>query len=159
MDIKPNIRSNFGPLSPRGFNKIAAKVNERTTSDATRDLASGTKVFIAGITGNVTIISNRRWKYTWETGTVDPATGYYEWNPNAIDYTTTKIYAYNTCEVLQQSGGSQNGPGFINANIPSGFLLKPIANGTYVQMLQHRDKGGNVIFSFAMPNAVDGTCA
>lgn len=159
MDIKPNIRSNFGPLSPRGFNKMAAKVNERTTRDATRDLLPGTKVFIAGITGNVIIHSNRRFKYTWETANFEPSTGYYVSNPSSINYTTTNIYAYNTCEALQQSSGTNYGPGIVAANIPSGFVLKAIATGTYVQMLQHRDREGNVVFSFSMPNAIDGTCA
>ena len=158
MDIKPNIRSNFGPLSPRGFNKIAAKANERTTKDATRDLSSGTKVFTAVILGNTTIITDRRWKYSWSQSYLKSSDKlFYQSSTHLISATGTE--AYNTCEALQQSSGSQNGPGFINANIPSGFKLKAIATGTNVLMFQSRDDLGNVTFVFSLANAVDGTCS
>ena len=158
MDIKPNIRSNFGPLSPRGFNKIAAKANERTTKDATRDLLPGTKVFTAIITGNTTIISNRRWKYSWSQSYLKSSDKlFYQSSTHLISATGTE--AYNTCEALQQSSGSYDGPGVLHTNIPTGYLLKPIATNTNVLMFQSRDDLGAVTFVFSLANAIDGTCA
>jgi len=158
MDIKPNIRSNFGPLSPRGFNKIAAKANERTTRDATRDLLPGTKVFTAKITGNTTIIANRRWKYNW-------IQSYLKSNNKLFTQSSTYLVsaagseAYNTCEALQQSSGTYDGPGITHSNIPAGYTLQPIATGTNVLIFQSRDDLGAVTFVFSLANAIDGACA
>lgn len=160
MEIKPNIRSNFGPLSPRGFNKIAAKANERTTQDATKDKASGTTIFLAIITGSVQIIANRRWKYTWGMAVLKSSTKKFEGKSSVIAYPTNGIYAYNACEALQQEGGAvYNGPGVAHANIPTGFFLVPIADGTGVLMLQTRDDLGDVSFVFSLSNAINGSCA
>ena len=160
MDIKPNIRSNFGPLSPRGFNKIAAKANERTTRDATRDLLPGTKVFIAVITGNTTIISNRRWKYNWSQSYLKSSNKLFTQSSTYL-VSATGTEAYNTCEALQQDTTSnpKDGPGITHSSIPSGFLLQPIATGTNVLMFQSRDDLGAVTFVFSLANAIDGTCA
>lgn len=158
MDIKPNIRSNFGPLSPRGFNKIAAKANERTTRDATRDLSSGTKVFIAKITGNTTIISNRRWKYTWSQSYLKSSNKLFTQSTTYL-VSATGTEAYNTCEALQQGGGTYDGPGITHAYIPTGYTLQPIATDTNVLMFQSRDDLGAVTFVFSLANAIDGTCA
>ena len=158
MDIKPNIRSNFGPLSPRGFNKIAAKANERTTKDATRDLSTGTKVFTAVILGNTTIITDRRWKYSWSQSYLKSSDKlFYQSSTHLISATGTE--AYNTCEALQQSSGTKNGPGITHTNIPAGYKLQPIATGTNVLMFQSRDDLGAVTFVFSLANAIDGACA
>lgn len=157
MDIKPNIRSNFGPLSPRGFNKIAAKANERTTRDATRDLLLGTKVFIAVITGNTTIISNRRWKYTWSQSYLKSSNKLFTQSTTYL-VSATGTEAYNTCEALQQASGTKDGPGITHANIPAGYALQPIATNTNVLMFQSRDDLGAVTFVFSLANAIDGAC-
>jgi len=158
MDIKPNIRSNFGPLSPRGFNKIAAKANERTTRDATRDLLPGTKVFIAVITGNTEIISNRRWKYTWSQSYLKSSNKLFTQSTTYL-VSAAGTEAYNTCEALQQSGDPQDGPGVTHTNIPAGYALQPIATDTNVLMFQSRDDLGAVTFVFSLANAIDGACA
>lgn len=157
MDIKPNIRSNFGPLSPRGFNKMAAKVNERTTRDATRDLLPGTKVFIAVITGNTTIISNRRWKYNWSQSYLRSSDKLFTQSSTYL-VSAAGSEAYNTCEALQQAGDPQDGPGITHTNIPAGYTLQPIATGTNVLMFQSRNEKGDVVFAFCLANAIDGAC-
>ena len=158
MDIKPNIRSNFGPLSPRAFNKIAAKANERTTKDATRDLSSGTKVFIARISTVTDVITNKRWKYGWVEVLLKSSTKRFQDKDSHLK-SATGTEAYNTCESLQQDNGGEIGPGFDFAHIPTGFLLKPIRVGTCVIMLQTRDDLGNVCFVFTLSNAIDGVCS
>ena len=157
MDIKPNIRSNFGPLSPRGFNKIAAKANERTTRDATRDLLPGTKVFIAVITGN-TVLSAVRWRYAWSQSYLKSSNKRFTQSSTYL-VSTVATEAYNTCEALQQTTDTKLGPGFLKANLSSGFTLQPIATGTNVLMFQSRDDLGDVTFVFSLANAIDGTCA
>lgn len=158
MDIKPNIRSNFGPLSPRGFNKIAAKANERTTKDATRDLLPGTKVFIARIIGNTSIITNRRWKYNWIQSYLKSSDKLFTTHLTHL-FSNTGTEAFNTCEALQQESGTYDGPGIYHSNIPTGYTLKPIATGTNVLMFQSRDDLGAVTFVFSLANAIDGACA
>jgi len=157
MDIKPNIRSNFGPLSPRGFNKIAAKANERTTRDATRDLLPGTKVFLAVITGNDVIQTARRWKYSWSQSYLATNGKFIQSSTYLVSSAITK--AYNTCEALQQDAGTKDGPGITHTNIPSPYALQPIATGTNVLMFQSRDQQGGVVFAFSLANAIDGTCS
>lgn len=157
MDIKPNIRSNFGPLSPRGFNKIAAKANERTTRDATRDLLPGTKVFIAVITGN-TALSAVRWRYSWSQSYLKSSNKIFTQSSTYL-VSTAGTEAYNTCEALQQTTTTKLGPGFLNANLSYGYTLQPIATGTNVLMFQSRDDLGAVTFVFSLANAIDGTCS
>lgn len=157
MDIKPNIKNNFGPFTPRGFNKLAAKANESKLFQTSKNFDKLPPLFIAQITGKVDIITDRRWKYTWESGNLDSSEFFVE--NFLITYSITGVYAYNTCEALQQSGGQNNGPGFINNNIPSGFKLKPIATGTFVHMFMNRGSDSKIRFTFSMPNAVDGTCS
>ena len=118
----------------------------------------GTKVFIAEITGNVTVISNRRWKYTWGKSRLQASDKTFVFETSPLTYTNTLIYAYNACEALQQASGTYDGPGITHANIPAGYLLKPIKNGTNVLMLQSRDDLGNVTFVFSLANAIDGAC-
>lgn len=161
MDIKPNIRSNFGPLSPRGFNKIAAKANERTTKDATRDQAIGVKVFIAKIVGATEILSGRRWSYSWLHTYLKLSNKKftsYLYPSETFLTSSDDTSAYNTCEALQQDGGNYDGPGIKHTNIPAGYLLRPIATGTNVLMFQSRDNTGAVTFVFSLSNAIDGGC-
>jgi len=158
MDIKPNIKNNFGPFTPRGFNKLAAKANETKLFETSKNFDKFPPLFIAQITGKVDIITDRRWKYTWESGHLN-SSEFFEPRVESINYNKTGLYAYNTCEALQQAGGSDNGPGFINANMPSGFKLKPIATGTFVHMFMSRGSDSKMRFTFSMPNAVDGVCA
>ena len=159
MDLKPNIRSGFGPITTRGLNKISAKANERTRTDSTSAFIDRQPFFIAKITASTTIIANRRWKYEWAEGTLG-ATDLFELvSGSSYTYTNTGDYAYNTCEALQQTSGTYDGPGITHGNIPSGYLLQPIADGTYVHMFVNRSSNSNIIFTFTIANAIDGTCA
>ncbi|NDG65026.1 MAG: hypothetical protein EBY29_16435 [Planctomycetes bacterium] len=60
---------------------------------------------------------------------------------------------------MQQTSGTYDGPGITHANIPTGFTLQPIANGTYVQMLMSRSADSKMTFTFCVSNAIDGACA
>ena len=159
MDLKPNIRSGFGPITTRGWNKISAKANERTRTDSTSAFIDRQPFFIAKITASTAVISGRRWKYQWAEGTLG-ATDLFELvSGSSYTYTNTGDYAYNTCEALQQTSGTYDGPGITHANIPSGYTLQPIADGTYVHMFVNRSSNSNIIFTFTIANAIDGTCA
>ena len=158
MDIKPNIKNNFGPFTPRGFNKLAAKANESKLFETSKNFDKLPPLFIAQITGSVDVISNRRWKYTWNSGNLD-SSALFQSRTESITYGKTGVYAYNTCEALQQSSGDYNGPGITHANIPTGYLLKPIATGTYVHMFMSRGSDSKISFTFTLANAIDGTCS
>ena len=158
MNINGNIRNNFGALNVRAFKKMADKVNERSEFDARSSPPNIQQTFVAYITGNVTVISNRRWKYTWGLAHLDSSNLFEQRSGASLTYTNTGIYAYNTVEALQQTGTS-NGPGFLNANLPSGFLLQPIATGTCVHMLMSRGGDSLLKFTFSVANAIDGTCS
>jgi hypothetical protein len=158
MDLKPNIKSGFGPMTTRGWNKISAKANERTRTDSTNSFLDRHPFFIAKITGSTVIIADRRWKYQWAEGTLG-ATNLFELvSGSSYTYTNTGDYAYNTCEALQQTSGAKDGPGITHANIPSGYLLQPIADGTFDHMFVDRSANSNIIFTFSMANAIDGSC-
>ena len=158
MDIKPNIKNNFAPFTPRGFNKLAAKANESKLFVTSKNFDKLPPLFIAQITGSVDVISNRRWKYTWNSGNLD-SSALFQSRTESITYGKTGVYAYNTCEALQQASGTYNGPGITHANIPTGYILKPIESGTYVHMFMSRGSNSKISFTFTLANAIDGTCS
>ena len=159
MDLKPNIKSGFGPITTRGWNKISAKANERTRTDSTSAFIDRQPFFIAKITASTVVISGRRWKYEWEEGTLGATDLFEVVSGSSYTYTNTGDYAYNTCEALQQTSGTYDGPGITHSYIPSGYTLQPIADGTYVHMFVNRSSNSNIIFTFTIANAIDGTCA
>jgi hypothetical protein len=158
MNINGNIRNNFGALNVRAFKKMADKVNERSEFDARSSPPNIQQTFVAYITGNVVVITGRRWKYTWGLAHLDSSNLFEQRSGASLTYTNTGIYAYNTIESLQQASGTKNGPGFTHANIPSGFTLQPIATGTCVHMLMSRGGDSLLKFTFSVANAIDGTC-
>ena len=158
MNINGNIRNNFGALNVRAFKKMADKVNERNEFDARSSPPNIQQTFVAYITGNVVVITGRRWKYTWGLAHLDSSNLFEQRSGASLTYTNTGIYAYNTVESLQQASGTKNGPGFTHANIPSGFTLQPIATGTCVHMLMSRGGDSLLKFTFSVANAIDGTC-
>ena len=158
MNINGNIRNNFGALNVRAFKKMADKVNERSEFDARSSPPNIQQTFVAYITGNVAVITGRRWKYTWAIAHLDSSNLFEQRSGASLTYTNTGIYAYNTVEALQQASGTKNGPGFTHANIPSGFTLQPIATGTCVHMLMSRGGDSLLKFTFCVPNAIDGAC-
>lgn len=158
MNINGNIRNNFGALNVRAFKKMADKVNERNEFDARSSPPNIQQTFVAYITGNVAVITGRRWKYTWAIAHLDSSNLFEQRSGASLTYTNTGIYAYNTIESLQQTAGNKNGPGFTHSYIPSGFTLQPIATGTCVHMLMSRGGDSLLKFTFCVPNAIDGTC-
>ena len=159
MNINGNIRNNFGALNVRAFKKMADKVNERNEFDARSSSPNIQQTFVAYITGNVVVITGRRWKYTWGLAHLDSSNLFEQRSGASLTYTNTGIYAYNTVEALQQTSGTKNGPGFTHANIPSGYTLQPIATGTCVHMLMSRGGDSLLKFTFSVANAIDGTCS
>ncbi len=158
MDIKPNIKNNFGPFTTRGFNKLAAKANESKLFETSKNFDKLPPLFIAKITGSVDVIANRRWKYTWDSGDLN-SSELFQSRTESITYTKTGAYAYNTCEALQQASGLKDGPGITHSYIPAGYTLQPIASGTYVHMFMSRGSDSKISFTFTLANAIDGACA
>lgn len=159
MNIKPNITGKFGPLTSRGFNAMAKKVNERSSIDTRGDRDARPSVFIAKITAATVVIASRRWKYEWSAAWLNASNVFEAISGSNLSYATQGgIYAYNTVEALQQTSGSMDGPGITHANIPTGFALQAIATGTYVQMLMSRSADSKMTFTFCVSNAIDGAC-
>lgn len=160
MNIKPNITGKFGPLTSRGFNAMAKKVNEQSSTDTRGDRDARPSVFIAKITAATVVIAARRWKYEWSSAWLNASNVFETISGSNLSYATQgNIYAYNTVEALQQTSGAKDGPGITHANIPSGFTLQPIATGTYVQMLMSRSADSKMTFTFCVSNAIDGACS
>jgi len=160
MNIKPNISGKFGPLTSRGFNAMAKKVNERSSTDTRGDRDARPSVFIARIMNYDIVIANRRWRYEWSAAWLNASNVFEAISGSNLTYATQGgIYAYNTVEALQQTSGAKDGPGFTHSNIPTGFTLQPIAVGTCVQMLMSRSADSKMTFTFCVSNAIDGGCA
>ena len=163
MEIKHATNGSFGPLTQRGFKKLADKVNERKKYDTSGNKRTNSNVFLAKIVAASTVITNRRWKYTWveaEQYTSGSQKFQTKGGSTFNSDTTTLGYAYNTCESLQQDSGTIDGPGLTHGNIPSGFYLKPIAAGTVVLMhTSFNATDGAQAFSFCLTNAIDGVCS
>ena len=148
----------MGAITPRAWNKIASVVNKNApATDQSRNQRKAQQVFIAIITGNSSIITNRRWSYSWKSAEFDvPSNKFKAATGSAL--IDANQSAYNTVEGLQQETGAYNGPGITHANIPSGYLLKPIATGTYVLMFGTASSNGKHIYVFSVANAIDGSC-
>jgi len=151
----------MGAITPRAWQKIASVVNKNDpATDQSRNLRKAQQVFLAKITGSNTIISNRRWSYTWTSAAFDVPTAKFKTAIGTALISDTNQLAYNTVEGLQQdTSATYNGPGITNANIPAGYTLQPIATGTYVLMFGTAGSTGNQIYVFSVANAIDGTCA
>ena len=160
MDIKPNIKGRFGPLTPRAFNAMANKVNEKAKPTTIPTGADSPTVFLAIILANEEIIADRQWKYEWARANQANDTDYFQELPDAsLTYENTQAYAYNGCEAVQQEEGLIDGPGITHTSIPAGFALQPIADGTCVLMLKVPDSNGVLRFVFSVANAIDGACS
>ena len=151
MDIKPNIRKGFGPMSTRGWNKIANKANERSPANDAR----GRKSNASGSSGDLAIvltastIGTRRWKYIVSLCEFNLTTQMFE----EINNSALTLDAYNTIESLQATDITRNGPGFTETAIPSGYALQPIGDGTVVIVTKI-----NGVYFFSVPNPIDGEC-
>lgn len=165
MDIKPNIKGRFGPLTPRAFNALANKVNEKAKPTTIPTGADSPTVFLAIILANTVILNDyddipRQWKYEWARANQANDTDFFQELPDAsLTYENTQAYAYNGCEAVQQENGLVDGPGITHSHIPPGFALQPIADGTCVLMLKVPDSHGVLRFVFSVANAIDGECS
>jgi hypothetical protein len=101
-----------------------------------------------------------RWLYAWtraEIKTTASGTGYdFQSRPGEAFYTGN---ALNICEAANTA--SFVGPGIDPANIPAGFDVQPISG--YVHLFPMRRitagaAGGELVWCFYAPNAIDGTC-
>ena len=159
LNIQPNISGGMGAITPRAWQKIASVVNKNDpATNQSGNLRKAQQVFLAKITGNTAIIANRRWSYTWTSAAFDVPTAKFKAAIGTALISDTNQLAYNTVEGLQQDSGTYNGPGITHANIPAGYLLQPIAVGTYVHMFVDRSSNSNIIFTFTIANAIDGSC-
>jgi hypothetical protein len=151
----------MGAITPRAWHKIASVVNKNDpATNQSRNQRKAQQVFLAKITGSNTIISNRRWSYTWTSAAFDVPTAKFKAATGTALISDTNQLAYNTVEGLQQdTGATKNGPGITHANIPAGYTLQPIASGTYVLMFGTAGSTGNQIYVFSVANAIDGACA
>ncbi len=151
MDIKPNIRKGFGPMSTRGWNKIANKANERSPANDAR----GRKNNASGSSGDLAIvlayntIGPRRWKYIVSLCKFNSSTELFE----EINASVSTLDAYNTIESLQSIDNLYDGPGIADATIPSGYSLMPIMENTVVIVTKI-----NGVYFFCVPNPIDGSC-
>lgn len=151
MNIKPNIRKGFGPMTTRGFNKIANKANERSpTNDARGRKSSNVKLatYIGVITGRSDLIVGRRFLYKVKEAVCNPTTYIFTIKQNADEND-----ALNTVESLQQASGTKDGPGLTHTNIPNGFTFEAIQTGTCVVVTNIDGK-----HYFTVSNAIDGGC-
>lgn len=151
MDIKPNIRKGFGPMSTRGWNKIANKANERSPANDARSKksnASGSSGDLAIVISSNTI-GTRRWKYILSLCKFNLTTELFE----EINGSVLTIDAYNTIESLQYFDNTRDGPGINDATIPSGYSLLPIGDNTVVIVTKI-----NGVYFFCVPNPIDGQC-
>ena len=151
MDIKPNIRKGFGPMTTRGWNKIANKANERSPANdarARKSNASGSSGDLA-IVLSYTSIGNRRWKYIVSLCKFNLTTQLFE----EINASVLTLDAYNTIESLQSIDNLYDGPGIVDADIPSGYSLLPIMENTVVIVTKI-----NGVYFFCVPNPIDGSC-
>lgn len=159
MYIKPNITGKFGPLTSRGFNAMAKKVNERSSIDTRGDRDARPSVFIAKITAADIVVTDRRWRYEWSAAWLNASGTFEAISGSNLSYASQgNIYAYNTVEALQQTSGLKDGPGITHSYIPAGFALQAIATGTYVQMLMSRSADSKITFTFCVSNAINGAC-
>lgn len=161
MNIQPNIAGGMGAITPRAWNKIASVVNRNDpATDQSRNQRKAQQVFLAKITGSTSIITNRRWSYTWTSAAFDVTTAKFKAATGSALISDTNQLAYNTVEGLQQdTGATKDGPGITHSNIPAGYTLQPIASGTYVLMFGTADSTGKQVYVFSVANAIDGTCA
>ncbi len=107
-----------------------------------------------------TSIGTYRWLYTWSMAEVQPTTvgtgNDFGVRPAETWYTGQ---ALNVCEGFNSA--AYVGPGINPANIPAGFSVQPITG--YVMIFpQNRaivsGAGGEEMWVFYAPNAIDGVC-
>jgi hypothetical protein len=176
MRVNGSTKRPIGPWSPNQVRVIADAVNSYN-DDRRTPSASGVKIptlIVARITGSTAIsgktatvggVANTpvAWRYDWEEAFVDGSDAY----QTAKDYrrkssltSGTLGRAFNGCEGPQIIGATTTlGPGITTANIPAGYLIKPIANNTVVLMYALSRDNGQPLFFFCCPNAIDGACA
>lgn len=117
---------------------------------ADRMAAEGVPFLIAKIVSSSSIATNR-WEYSWKLAEIGSTSSKVFTDVTDAWYQGT---AYNVCEGINTS--TLIGPGYLPANIPAGFALKPVEG--YVVIFPHRLTNGGDRWFFCVPNAIDGQC-
>lgn len=93
-----------------------------------------------------------RWLYSWRQAKLVANV------LHQFDYVTPEYWymgtALNTIEA--KNTALFVGPGIVKANIPAGFVVKPIEG--YVLVFPGRRVDGTPMWLFSVPNAIDGAC-
>lgn len=140
------------PSDRRRFDNIN-RTSSALAAEQWRNKDEAVKFILAKITGSTAISgATNRWTYTWERAEIS-STGAFAVRAGEPWYTGT---ALNVTE-----GGNDATtvmPGYLVANIPAGFQVKPIATGCYVMVFAQRNTSGGIQWVFWCENAIDGTC-
>jgi len=108
---------------------------------------------LAKITGSTAIAgANYRWTYAWQAAEIG-STGVFAGRTSEPWYTGSALNiteAGNTASLVM--------PGYLVANFPAGFTVKPIATGCFVMVFARRRTNGDIQWVFSCENAIDGTC-
>jgi hypothetical protein len=160
--MKPTISKGLGALTPETWGQIYAAVQATGNADRTgSDYSKREKRFPARITGNAIISAGRaRWKYAWEETRRTTATGVALASPsNARSGTVSVDVAINLLEIGNTTGTAY---GYLVTNLEltnaPGYEIKPIPDGTIVEMIMRRASNGALAYEFLAPNPIDGEC-
>jgi len=162
----PEISVGLGKFTPDLFSRLMVMLRafEEGQSnfrrlDATRINLPKRNLILAEIKSATSIATNR-WKYTFEEvipelfGGESPAR-------NLIPrpgFTDTRV-AYNLMEFTNTADFLAPGIDLSAADFPDGMSPQNIFTGTFVLMYIQRDRQGEEIGFFCVPNAIDGSCS
>ena len=102
------------------------------------------------VTASTQIGVTNRWVYTVQKAVVGSTTSYIPQVDEAINE--------EAVSVSELSNGTYLAYGVTAANIPSGFSVVKIPNGTYVECVPHRRSDGSFVWLIVNTQAIDGTC-
>jgi hypothetical protein len=158
--MKPTISKGLGALTPETWSEIYASVQANKQQDFTGDHERG-KRFIAVIdSSSIVTAGTAIWKYAWtEKRRASNTTNSVTTVDSARSGTTSTGYAVNLLELANTAGTAY---GFAVSSLTltnaDGYQIKPIPNGTPVEMIMRRANDGSLSYEFIAPNPIDGIC-
>lgn len=140
--------------------RAAANMLQRANSDFSTDrelenYRTQVPFVPAKITGNVQVVPGIKWKYEWREVRFTESTTSTANKTNGL-WSVSHGFAYNWNE-LNNSVTFWAPLGGL-ANVPTGFALKPMSNGTPILLFPIRDTTGAMFWCFDKVNAIDGPC-